>query len=546
METQLRTVGFVLAVASMVLVAGGQSAVGQQNTAAVDHAAVLAPFLSDDTFAVAYVDLAAIDPPGLVAAIAPLLDLPAPMQPQLEQMAAAAQESLAKLQAAGVRRIYAVVGLGDLHTRGGPVLVIPTTNPRGADAIKEFLAAFGLPLGAGLPGVAPPRALNDLRFERHASGPILLCTAASLDRYAIMLSTPRTDLTDPLARLAGDGPAVAAVFAPGGDFRRVVRELWPELPPPFAPLTGELLGDKLRHVEFALKLPPDGASHVAIEASDAAATDAFRQLIADAFAAAKKIDDENVADLLRTVIDALTVRVAGPRVFVGLPMDDARLARLRDAIRQPLNAAHEAVRRSQRAFKLQQLMKGLLNHESDRKHLPPAAIRDAQGRPLLSWRVAILPYIGQDALFRQFHLDEPWDSPHNRMLIAMMPDVFADPDPQFIALAGDGKTTFQLPVGPDTIFFNNQGTKVSEIKDGTSGTIAIVEVVPERAVEWTRPADWGVDLNNPLDGVRRADRDSFAAAFCDGSVHIYPNDIPAEELRKRLTRAGGELNDRRW
>ncbi|MBV9126015.1 MAG: DUF1559 domain-containing protein, partial [Planctomycetes bacterium] len=50
--------------------------------------------------------------------------------------------------------------------------------------------------------------------------------------------------------------------------------------------------------------------------------------------------------------------------------------------------------------------------------MPPAAICGKDGRPLLSWRVAILPYIEQQNLYNQFRLDEPWDSPTNKKLLA--------------------------------------------------------------------------------------------------------------------------------
>src|SRR5262249_49752206 len=59
------------------------------------------------------------------------------------------------------------------------------------------------------------------------------------------------------------------------------------------------------------------------------------------------------------------------------------------------------------------------------KHLPAHAIYSNDGKtPLLSWRVAILPYIGEAALYREFKLDEPWDSAHNRKLIAKMPKLY--------------------------------------------------------------------------------------------------------------------------
>ncbi len=51
----------------------------------------------------------------------------------------------------------------------------------------------------------------------------------------------------------------------------------------------------------------------------------------------------------------------------------------------------------------------------------PTDIVDADGKPLLSWRVAILPYLEQQGLYNQLHLDEPWDSDHNRQVLSSMP-----------------------------------------------------------------------------------------------------------------------------
>ena len=62
--------------------------------------------------------------------------------------------------------------------------------------------------------------------------------------------------------------------------------------------------------------------------------------------------------------------------------------------------------------------------------LAPAAVFDKDGKPLLSWRVLMLPYLEQDALYKEFHLDEPWDSDHNKKLLEKMPPLFAGGDEQ--------------------------------------------------------------------------------------------------------------------
>jgi hypothetical protein len=124
-----------------------------------------------------------------------------------------------------------------------------------------------------------------------------------------------------------------------------------------------------------------------------------------------------------------------------------------------------------------------------------------------------------------------------------MPAVFADPDPKVRALAGEGKTTFQVPVGAATIFFDSVGANIGQITDGTSKTILMVEVEPDQAAVWTQPDDWEVDMQNVRRGVARTDRTTFSAVIADGSVRTLRNDVPEETLRALLTRGGQETFD---
>ena len=102
-------------------------------------------------------------------------------------------------------------------------------------------------------------------------------------------------------------------------------------------------------------------------------------------------------------------------------------------------------------------------------HLPAASSYDPEGKPLLSWRVYVLPHMEQQALFNQFHLDEPWDSEHNRKLIDQMPELFADPDPEFARRsATKAARPTSSPVGEDLLFGSKEGLTFKEMIDGTS------------------------------------------------------------------------------
>ena len=205
---------------------------------------------------------------------------------------------------------------------------------------------------------------------------------------------------------------------------------------------------------------------------------------------------------------------------------------------QDTNDSSERGVTTQRSSNMKMFLIALQNYHDANKHFPPAAIYGADGKPLLSWRVAILPYCEEGDLYKRFHLNEPWDSPHNRELIKEMPATF---DMEFSELAESGKTTLVVPVGRDTVFYGNKGAAIGKgIPDGSSNTIVLVEVNPSHAVIWTKPEDWDVDAVGAEAVVQRNDRPSFLAGFADAHVEDVPVTIDRKLLRSFLTRAGND------
>jgi len=250
---------------------------------------------------------------------------------------------------------------------------------------------------------------------------------------------------------------------------------------------------------------------------------------------------ERAKNYSQLLIDTLPAKVDGTRVTLSISSDAAQLEKLRAMLGEAAGKSMEVSWRRQRMNQFKELSVAMMNYYDVNKHLPPAAICDKSGKPLLSWRVAILPYLEQSELYNQFHLDEPWDSPHNAALIRKMPTVFADPEIHLRQLAREGKTTFKVPVGAETAFYNTVGLDFREMRDGTSNTILVVEVPPSDAVEWTKPADWQVDLMHPKKGLEHTDRDYFTTGFADAHTEIITlPKIDDAKLRALLTRAGGE------
>ncbi len=195
---------------------------------------------------------------------------------------------------------------------------------------------------------------------------------------------------------------------------------------------------------------------------------------------------------------------------------------------------------SQRKNELKQILLGMLNYNDSRKRFP-ANVVDAAGTPLLSWRVAILPYIEQGNLYDQFHFDEPWDSPHNLSLLKYMPEVFRSSgdaiDSSTTSLkyfTGQG-APFPAPTAAD-----QRGPTVASITDGTANTIAVVEAGPEVAVPWTKPVDLPLDMNNPFSVLGELGEE-FLAAYFDGHIESLSSLLSPGQLKARLTRSGGEI-----
>jgi prepilin-type processing-associated H-X9-DG protein len=204
-----------------------------------------------------------------------------------------------------------------------------------------------------------------------------------------------------------------------------------------------------------------------------------------------------------------------------------------------VQSARSAAERVQSANNLKQIGLALLNFESANRHFPAHAIVDKNGKPLLSWRVAILPFIEQNNLFNQFHLDEPWDSEHNKPLLDQMPGVFQDPrrprgnTTNYLAIVGKG-----LAFEPD-----NRALKIQEFTDGTSNTLLVVQVNDDKAVPWTKPDDLEVDMKKPLEGLGEAEPNGFSALFADGHVMLLSKNINSETLRRLFGRADGQVVD---
>jgi len=155
----------------------------------------------------------------------------------------------------------------------------------------------------------------------------------------------------------------------------------------------------------------------------------------------------------------------------------------------------------------------------------------------------VLPYLEQQELFGQFHLDEPWDSPHNLPLVEQMPYVYRAPGRK-ARLLPPGHTVCHVFVGPGTAFEDPRGTLLSDFPDNTVYTLLIIEAGPP--VPWTKPEEIPYRSDQDLPEIKRIFKNGFRFATAAGSVHLFPNEKSEADLRALITRNGGEEFEHGW
>lgn len=195
---------------------------------------------------------------------------------------------------------------------------------------------------------------------------------------------------------------------------------------------------------------------------------------------------------------------------------------------------------------LKQLSLAMHNYAADfGGHLPPAVTLGPDGRPWHSWRVLILPYLEQSALYRSYRLDEPWDGPTNRTLHGYRIQTFSCPShPDF---AERSRASYVAVTGPATIFPGpDLSTRLDDVPDGLSHTILVVESFTLEP-HWMEPRD--LDLSTLSPRINDPARPSLSghpdlgranAALADTSSHVLESSTPPAVVRALLTIGGGE------
>lgn len=193
-----------------------------------------------------------------------------------------------------------------------------------------------------------------------------------------------------------------------------------------------------------------------------------------------------------------------------------------------------------RMNKLKEVVLAMHNYHDTFRQLPlseNSANFDSKGKPFLSWRVHLLPFLNQQPLYSQFKMGEPWDSPHNKALIDKMPEVFRDATDT----ADTVKTRVVTITGPQTLFPSYKGPKIHQIPDGSATTLLIAFCGTDKAVIWTQPEDVTFDPSAPLACLGKLAEPAIFYARVDGAVNVLQTTIPPDLFKAIVTPKGGEI-----
>lgn len=323
---------------------------------------------------------------------------------------------------------------------------------------------------------------------------------------------------------------------------KTFREIKPDLPEELGGGSAEWLLDGARWISLGLDTKNATARIVVQSGSEEGAkifAKNFPKLVRSVLN--KVAPDKESALALSVLIGMIKPELSGDRVVVSLTDDENNQSLLQFAatvassIMAPITATTTSNRMKQFAL-------GFHNYESAYQAFPTYLnMAKTKAKSGLSWRVHILPFIGFAELYQEFKLDEAWDSPHNIKLLPKMPAIYLPiGDMNEAVELKPYHTTYVAPIGKKTVFGQDEPMAFRNITDGTSNTIAFVELKREHAIPWTSPGEYPFDESNPIAKLRDYNGRTVTAMF-DGSVTNLKLDLPKETWLALFTRNGGEV-----
>lgn len=171
---------------------------------------------------------------------------------------------------------------------------------------------------------------------------------------------------------------------------------------------------------------------------------------------------------------------------------------------------------------LRQIALALQNYDDEHGSFPPAYTLGPDNKPWHSWRVLILPQLGEERLYKEYRFDEPWDSEHNRKLVGRMPAVFGCP----ASPGATGTTHYLAFVGARTVWPGPNGARVIA---GHANMLQLMEI-DHSNIAWTEPRDLSPEKALAEFTKLSVHGDGHHASTCDGKVRFLSIDIGIDTI----------------
>ncbi len=467
-----------------------------------DDAANVEPFIGEPTCLVIKVDTSRLTLPESFEQVASVFGA--------EISADAARQAVAAIRrAADGQPVYATLGIPYSERDFSAFVFVKDTGKVDMGALLGLMDKNGFEAASAHKGmlVTVPKLKAD--------------AASQLER---LQPAPRKELRPALDAVA-DFP-VQVLLLPPEFVRRTMVELEPTLPPVLGGGPSSVLTEGVLWAALGIDPAKSRVELVVQSASERAArelSDYLPKLVEAVYQALPQVQRWLLPhETLEALTGLISSTVEGDRLVIRFAQKEGL-----QFLASMIATVREQAVRSTNTNKFKQLGLALHNHYDTYRVFPPRAeVRDKTGKSGLSWRVHLLPYVEEGKLYEQFHLDEPWDSPHNKPLIEKMPEIYRDGLPD----TPPGKTTFLTPVGEDTLFGDAKPMHFGRIWDGTSNTAWLVQVKPELAVPWTAPQDYAFAPKDPAKGLLVDDDGRFLVGIADGSIHHLRANAKPETL----------------
>jgi hypothetical protein len=494
------------------------SAVSQ--VSAAERAALVAPYLDDKTVAIAWFDLSAINADQLLADATksrPGVELTEQQKTQMQTFATQAKEVQAL-----VREVNVILSMNDLARRVAPPVIFKLQPGADAKRVFSFLQNQG-----DLNGPVDQAAFDAQCFVQGDA--LIVASPGALYRYRNNVAPATVPNIEQAFTLAGNAPA-QVIYVPTDDVRQQLGEF--TLPPELG-IDAHSLMQNISYAAVSLSPPPGFALRVEVQGRDPGAAQQVHSVLVKLFDQFRQLP--GTTPQTNELIDALLPKLENDRIVFALREGDPAYQQLEAMAIAGATAGQGAGQKIISQNNLKEIGLAIHNYESATRSFPPV---NQNG---LSWRVHLLPYLEEQALYSQFNLNEPWDSPQNRPLVEKMPAVFKHPTAQ---VKEPGMTVYLAVVGENAAFPLTKALSFRDFTDGTSNTAMVVEADADRASIWTRPDDWQLNESAPVQGLGDLWGDGTALVLMvDGSVLPVMKAGDPEQFRRLMVRNDSQVID---